>query len=177
MIHIQSLIDDTKCFTTVREMRWPDGVQCPTCDSPDVIKQGRDETQPERQRYQCKSCDRRFDDLTHTIFAGHHQPLRIWILCLYFMGLNLSSAQIAHELDLNKDDVHQMTTQLRQGIVAKNPPSTLRGEVECDEVYIVAGHKGQPDEVEKKGDRVGGGDSEVPEDAALWQPRNHRSSG
>jgi hypothetical protein len=30
------------------------------------------------------------DDLTDTIFAGHHQPLKVWILCLYFMGLNLS---------------------------------------------------------------------------------------
>jgi hypothetical protein len=49
--------------------------------------------------------------LTDTIFAGHHQPLRIWVLCLYFMGLNLSNAQIAKELDLNKADVHQMTCQ------------------------------------------------------------------
>jgi hypothetical protein len=35
------------------------------------------------------------------------------------MGLNLSNQQIAAELDLNKDDVQQMTTQLRQGVVAK----------------------------------------------------------
>jgi len=51
------------------------------CDSTEVSKQGRDDTQPERQRYLCKACDRRFDDLTGTIFAGHHQPLRVWILC------------------------------------------------------------------------------------------------
>ena len=111
MIHIQSLIDDAKCFETVRRLRWPDGVQCPTCDSSKIIKQGRDDTQPERQRYLCKSCEQRFDDLTDTIFAGHHQPLRVWILCLYFMGLNLSNHQVAQELDLNKDDVHQMTCQ------------------------------------------------------------------
>ena len=117
MIHMQSLMDDAKCFATVRDMRWPDGVWCPHCESAEITKQGRDDTQPERQRYLCKSCERRFDDLTDTVFAGHHQPLRIWILCLYLMGLNLSNAQIAQELDLNKDDVHQMTTQLRQGIV------------------------------------------------------------
>jgi hypothetical protein len=35
----------------------------------------------------------------------------VWILCLYFMGLNLSNHQIAQELDLNKDDAHQMTCQ------------------------------------------------------------------
>jgi Transposase zinc-ribbon domain len=33
MIHIQSLIDDAKCFETVRALRWPDGVRCAGCDS------------------------------------------------------------------------------------------------------------------------------------------------
>jgi transposase-like protein len=105
MIHIQSLIDETKGFETVRALRWPAGVRCPTCAHSEMTKQGHDDTQPERQRYLCKSCGRRFDDLTDTILAGHHQPLRVWMLCLYLMGLNLSNAPIAQELDLNKDDV------------------------------------------------------------------------
>ena len=57
------------------------------------------------------------------------------MLCLYFMGLNLSNEQIAHELDLNSDDAQKMTTQLREGIVERKPKVTLSGEVECDEVY------------------------------------------
>ncbi len=61
--------------------------------------------QRERQRYHCKACDSDFDDLTNTIFARHHQPLRKWILYLYLMGLNLSKEQIARELDLDKDDM------------------------------------------------------------------------
>ena len=89
MLNIQNLIDDGKCFETVRQMRWPDGVTCPHCISPQVTKQGHDETQPARQKYECSACRRRFDDLTGTIFAGHHRPLRTWILCLYLMGLNL----------------------------------------------------------------------------------------
>jgi transposase-like protein len=64
--------------------------------------------QRERQRYHCKACRRDFDDLTDTIFAYHHQPLRKWILCLYLMGLNLSNEQIAEEPDLNKDDVQEL---------------------------------------------------------------------
>ena len=82
-----------------------------------------------------------FDDLTGTIFAGHHQPLHVWILCLYFMGLNLSNAQIGQELGLDADSTHDMATQLRNGILAKEPEVVLSGEVEYDEVYIVAGHK------------------------------------
>ena len=151
MVNIQNLIDDAKCFATVRDLRWADGLFCPHCTSDRIIKRSFDETQPDRQRYRCRSCDRGFDDLTGTLFAGHHQPLRVWILCLYFMGLNLSNQQIAQELGLNKDDVQQMTTQLRQGIVDQKESVSLQGEVECDEVYIVAGHKGHPAAVKKKG--------------------------
>src|SRR5882724_12418921 len=120
MIHLQSLIDDAKCFETVRALRWPNGVYCPRCESFAITKQGFDDTQPERQRYLCQSCERRFDDVTDTIFAGHHQPLRVWILCRYFMGLNLSNHQIAQELELDRSDVQEMTTQLREGIVKKS---------------------------------------------------------
>jgi transposase-like protein len=150
MLNILNLIDDARCFETVRAMRWPQGVTCPHCHSPQITKQGHDESQPERQKYECNACRKRFDDLTGTIFAGHHQPLRVWMLCLYFMGLNLSNEQIAHELDLNSDDAQKMTTQLREGIVERKPEVTLSGEVECDEVYVVAGHKGHPEEVKKK---------------------------
>ena len=72
------------------------------------------------------------------------------------MGLNLSNRQIAQELDLCVSDVQTMTEALRQGLTAKLPPVVLRGEVEIDEVYVVAGHKGQPAAVAKGGGRGAG---------------------
>ena len=149
-VNLSSLIDDGKCFDLIRQHRWPDGVRCPTCGSTAVARHGRDDTQPNRQRYRCKDCEARFDDLTGTILAGHHRPLRTWVLCLYFMGLNLSNRQIARELDLSVSAVQVMTEQVRSGLVAKIPSVTLDGEVEVDEVYIVAGHKGNPAAVAKK---------------------------
>jgi transposase-like protein len=157
MLNIQTLIDDAKCFETVRTLRWPEAVRCVQCGSAAITKQGRDTTQPERQKYRCSDCGRWFDDLTGTLFAGHHQPLRTWVLCLYFMGLNLSNRQIASELGLNKDDVQRMTQQLRQGIECAQPDPLLSGEVEADEVYVTAGHKGHPDAVQKKGAKAGVG--------------------
>ena len=118
-VNIKRLIDDVQCYQTVRELRWPDGMTCPSCQSTQVIKRGFDDTEPARQRSECHDCDTRFDALTDTIFAGHHQPLKVWVLCLYFMGLNISNEQIAQELALNGSDVQQMTAQLREGIVKK----------------------------------------------------------
>lgn len=157
LVTLSALIDDAKCYALVRQHRWPDGVHCPQCGRASVARHGHDEVQRHRQRYRCKDCQSRFDDLTGTALAGHHQPLRVWLLCLYFMGLNLSNRQIAQELDLNGDDVQNMTEQLRSGLAAKTPAAVLEGAVEIDEVYVVAGHKGQAATVAKRGGVGGAG--------------------
>ncbi len=176
LVNLSGLMDDAKCFALVRQHRWPEGVRCPGCSSPSVIRDGCDDTQPHRQRYRCKACAGRFDDLTGTVLAGHHQPLRVWVLCLYFMGLNLSNRQIAGELGLAVSDVQTMTEQLRRGLVAKMPAVELKGEVEIDEVYVVAGHKGQPDEVAKRSGPGAAAGWQVRRAAARWRRTNHRSS-
>ena len=92
-VNIKNLIDDAHCYNTVRELRWPEGQRCPFCESGLIIKRGFDEKESFRQRYGARS-GIRFDDLSETIFSGHHQPLKVWILCLYFMGLNLSNGRL-----------------------------------------------------------------------------------
>ena len=169
LVNLFGLMDDAKCFALVRQHRWPEGVHCPGCSSPAVVRDGCDKTQPARQRYRCKACASRFDDLTDTVLAGHHQPLQVWVLCLYFMGLNLSNQQIAKELGLCGSDVQAMTEQLRRGLAAKAPAVQLQGEVEIDEVYVVAGHKGQSKEVAKRGGSGAAASWQARRDAARWR--------
>ena len=149
IININKLIDEAECYKTIREIRWGTGIKCPKCKSEEVVKNGHNDRVLECQRYTCKECGANFDDLTGTVFTGHHQPLSKWVLCLYFMGLNLSNRQIAQELDINESESQEMATLLREAVYEKNPEVLLSGEVECDEVYIVAGHKGQPELVKK----------------------------
>lgn len=124
LIHLSNLVDDAKCYEVVRQLRWPDGIRCPACGSAQVNKRGHPTHQKERQRYACQACPRQFDDLSETVFEGHHQPLKVWVLCLYLLGLNLSNAQIAAELDLPLGDAQAMTTQLREGVVLKKSQSS-----------------------------------------------------
>ena len=77
----------------------------------------------------------------------------LWILCLYFIGLNLANTQIAQELELDPSDTQRMTEQLRDEVVIRQPEPALSGDVECDEVYVIAGHKGQPEAVRSAGRR------------------------
>ena len=151
LVNLPPLIDDARCFELVRQHRWPEGVRCPHCEGARIARDGRDDAQPHRQRYRCAACHARFDDLTGTVLAGRHRPLRLWVLCPYLVGPNLSSRQIAQELDLGVSDVQAMTEALRQGLTAKLPPARLEGEVEIDEVHVVAGHEGNPTAVAKRG--------------------------
>ena len=112
-VNLASLLDDAKCFALVRQHRGR-GRPLPWMRQRRATRNGHDDTQLHRQRYRCQACASRFDDLSGTVLAGHHQPLRIWVLCLYFMGLNLSNRQIAAELGLGASEVQLMTEQLRQ---------------------------------------------------------------
>src|SRR6187397_1907570 len=94
-------------------------------------------------------------------WAGRHRPLRVWVLCLYLMGLNLSNRQIAQELGLSQPDVQLMTEQLRQGLAARLPP---------------AGHKGRPADVAKGGGSGGGAGWRERRAAARWRRTSRRSS-
>jgi len=85
----------------------------------------------------------------------------------------MSNRQIAGELGLCGSNVQAMTEQLRRGLVAKAAGVTLDGEVEIDEVYVVAGHKGQPAAVAKRaGSGVGAG-WRARRDAARWRRTSH----
>jgi transposase-like protein len=125
LVNLSALIDDAKCFALVRQQRWPEGVHCPACGSGSVVRGGFDETQAHRQRYRCKACAGRFDDLTGTLLAGHHQPLRVWVLCLYFMGLNLSNRQITQELGLDGSDGHRQLDRPWSSRYPRVRPCTL----------------------------------------------------
>ena len=92
------------------------------------------------------------------------------------MGLNLSNQQIAQELELHKDDVHEMTSELRQAVADKRPEVQLSGTVEFDEVYVTAGHKGQPEQVKKKAAKGGDASSKGFGDAVRSKKRSRRSS-
>jgi hypothetical protein len=88
------------------------------------------------------------------------------------------------ELGLDGSDVQAMTEQLRRGLVAKAPEVTLKGEVEpdatasseIDEIYVVAGHKGQPAAVAKRGGLDGAASWQARRAAARRKRTRHRSS-
>ena len=70
-----------------------------------------------------------------------------------------------------------MTQSLREGLTARAPEVQLDGIVEIDEVYVTAGHKGNPVATQKKAGRGGGGGFKAGAAAARWRRKNHPSLG
>jgi transposase-like protein len=73
-VNIKHLIDDVQCYQTLRDLRWPDGIACPSCESTQVIKRGFDGTEPARQRYKCHDCHTRFDGLCRKVGFWRENP-------------------------------------------------------------------------------------------------------
>ena len=119
-LNILNLVTDDKCYEYLRLVRWQSGVNCPHCKSKEVKEKGQSSHNEHIQRYNCEDCNQGFNDLTDTIFAQSNKPLKVWILALYFMGLNLSNRQISQELDMSEKTAQQMTSKLRAGIVKKS---------------------------------------------------------
>jgi transposase-like protein len=74
-VNITNLIDDVQGYQTVRQLRWPGGIACPSCASTQVIKRGLDETEPSRQRYACQMIGICFWSPTRITENPLHQPL------------------------------------------------------------------------------------------------------
>lgn len=68
-----ALPDTEACLRHLRTQRWPEGIRCPRCGGSDTVKKGR--TGKGAQRYRCRDCERIFNDLTGTVFAGHRLSL------------------------------------------------------------------------------------------------------
>jgi hypothetical protein len=84
---------------------------------------------------------------------------------------------MAKARDRHPSDRQQMTGQWRHGVVATKPAPTFTDEVAGDEVCLVAGHNGQPEEVANTGGAAGAAGSRASGDGARLPPRSRRVSG
>jgi transposase-like protein/DNA-binding transcriptional ArsR family regulator len=106
------LPDTEDCLQALRRSRWPDGIRCPNCGSVDVIKKGT--TSKGAQRYKCHTCERKFNDLTGTLFADHRLSIPEMFHIIREMNAT-ETTQIARQLDRSYKAVLEFTHEARDG--------------------------------------------------------------
>jgi transposase-like protein len=65
---------EARCRAYLEELRWPDGVCCPRCDSSETARLVA------RRRFWCRDCHYQFSVTAGTLFHNSHAPLWKWFL-------------------------------------------------------------------------------------------------
>jgi transposase-like protein len=125
-----------ECRQILEELRWPDGVECPYCQSEKISRIRK------RFQYDCDSCRYQFSVTAGTIFHDSHLPLPKWFAAVYLMcesKKGMSALQLKRTLHTGYQTAWYLCHRIRAAMM-EVAPEPLGGTVEIDETYI-AGKK------------------------------------
>jgi len=123
--------EDT-CREHLAQLRWPDGVKCPRCQSDKVTPYAK------RDQYDCRECDYRFSVTAGTVFADSRLPLWKWFVATYLIcesRKGISANQLKRTLNVTYKTAWYLCHRIRFAM-AEADADKLMGEVEVDETYI-----------------------------------------
>lgn len=125
------------CVKFMLRMRWPRGVECPTCGRKDVV------FLKNQRKWQCKSVHphRQFSAKAGTIMEDSALPLDKWLIAMWMIANcknGVSSYEVARALGITQKSAWFMLHRIR--LTMQNRSSVKLGgngkEVEVDETFI-----------------------------------------
>jgi transposase-like protein len=129
--------DPANCLTYMISVRWPDGVECPTCGRKDVVFLAN------QNKWQCKSVHhhRQFTAKVGTIFEDSPIGLDKWLVAVWMITNcknGISSYEVGRALGVTQKSAWFMLHRIR---LAMQNQSFVKmggkgGEVEVDETFI-----------------------------------------
>src|SRR5580698_1935727 len=122
-----------ECRMILEELRWPDGIRCPSCGS-DKISRIR-----ARRQFDCDSCRYQFSVTAGTIFLDSHLPLPKWFAAVYLMcesKKGIPALQLKRNLHTGYNTAWYLCHRIRKAMQEVEPRSLLGGKVEVDETYV-----------------------------------------
>jgi transposase-like protein len=132
-----------KCREYLEAIRWPEGIECPRCESLSVSHL-RD-----RKKWECNKCEYQFSVTANTLFHDSHLPLWKWFLAVYLMcesKKGISANQMKRTLGVSYKTAWYLCHRIRDAMGNDETP-LLDGVVEMDETFIggklKVGYRGQ----------------------------------
>jgi transposase-like protein len=135
---IEKYGSEEKCRAYLEELRWPNGVRCPRCDSDKI---SRIKT---RGQFDCDGCRYQFSVTAGTLFHDSHLPLWKWFLAIYLISdskKGISANQLKRMLSVSYKTAWYLNHRIRAAMRDESAP-LLRGIVEADETYVGGKLKG-----------------------------------
>jgi transposase-like protein len=125
---------DDACREVLEELRWPDGIQCPRCESKSIRNSYT------RNQYDCGSCGYEFSVTAGTMLQDTHLPLRKWMVATYLMcesKKGVSANQIKRTIDVSYKTAWYLCHRIRNAMAqARDGVNPLDGILEMDETFV-----------------------------------------
>ncbi len=129
---VEQFGSNDRCRDYLEELRWPDGIECPKCQSKSVSRIST------RKQFDCNSCRNRFSVMAGTVFHDSKLPLWKWFAAVYLMiesKKGISALQVKRMLKIGSyETAWYLCHRIRSAMVEEGEP--LSGTVEVDETYI-----------------------------------------
>ncbi len=123
---------EEKCRAVLEELRWPDGIRCPRCNS---VKISRIH---DRAQFDCDICRYQFSVTSGTIWHDTHLPLRKWFMAIYLTvesKKGFSANQMKRVIGVSYKTAWFLCHRIRAAMT-EHEPTQLNGTVECDETFV-----------------------------------------
>lgn len=135
---IQRFHSDDRCRQYLEALRWPDGVQCPRCDSNKIS------AIHDRDQFDCDECRYQFSVTAKTVMHDTKLPLWKWFAAVYLIvesKKGVSANQLKRMLSVSYRTAWYLCHRIRKAL--ETPDGYLRGIVEVDETYIGGVQRGK----------------------------------
>ncbi len=132
----QTFGDDEKAEAWFVSRRWPNGIQCVTCEGKDIHTR-KPSAQRKTPLYHCNTCKKDFTVKTGTIMHDSRLPLHKWALAFYLFSTNLkgvSSMKLHRDLGITQKSAWHMAHRIRK--TWDTGTRRFAGPVEVDETAI-----------------------------------------
>ncbi len=129
---IERFHGEDRCRANLEKLRWPDGVECPRCNSKRISRRKN------RHQFQCKSCRYDFSVTSGTIFHDSHLSLWKWFLAVYLIvesKKGISANQLKRSLGVTYKTAWYLSHRIRAALKEVDA-QLLKGIVEADEMFV-----------------------------------------
>lgn len=140
---IKHFNNDKVCLEYLEEQRWNGKQVCPHCSSECYIRistRFKSEDLKDCKDYRCKTCTRKYNALTGTIFQNTKLSLQKWFIAIYKLITSkkgISSLQLSEDLGITQKSAWYMLSKIRETLKTTIDESLqINGIVEVDETYI-----------------------------------------
>jgi len=114
-------------------IRWPDGPQCPRCESDNV----QHPTTHPTMAYRCRPCRRFFSVRTGTVMQSSKLGCQEWAIAIYLHNTGIkgtSSMKLHRDLGISQKSAWHLAHRIREAY--DDHADRFAGPVEADETYI-----------------------------------------